>query len=75
MGRPSERPAGPGGRGVIIGVCVLLAVAVLLVFGQTLRYEFVNYDDGLYVYENTARHQRPDAARDCPVFTHIMRDF
>ena len=24
----------------------------LLVFGQTLRHEFVNYDDDLYVYEN-----------------------
>ena len=24
------------------------------VFGQTLRHEFVNYDDNLYVYENPA---------------------
>jgi tetratricopeptide (TPR) repeat protein len=52
VGRPSDRPADPGGRGVIVGVCVLLAVAVFLVFGQTLRYDFVNYDDDQYFYAN-----------------------
>jgi protein O-mannosyl-transferase len=30
-------------------VCVLLVVAVALVFGQTLNYGFSNLDDGLYV--------------------------
>jgi protein O-mannosyl-transferase len=30
----------------------LLLLAVLLVFGQTVRHEFVNYDDSMYVYEN-----------------------
>jgi tetratricopeptide (TPR) repeat protein len=34
------------------GLCTLLAAAVWGVFGQTLRHEFVNYDDDLYVYEN-----------------------
>lgn len=33
-------------------VCVLLAAIVWIVFGQTLRHEFVNYDDDYYVYEN-----------------------
>jgi protein O-mannosyl-transferase len=33
-------------------VCCLLLLAVALVFGQTLQYGFVNYDDNLYVYEN-----------------------
>ena len=33
-------------------VCLLLAAIVLIVFGQTLRHEFVNYDDGQYVYGN-----------------------
>jgi tetratricopeptide (TPR) repeat protein len=32
-------------------VCGFLLLAVFLVFGQTLRYGFVNYDDGQYVYE------------------------
>jgi len=33
-------------------VCVLLVAAVWIVFGQTLGYDFVNYDDHEYVYEN-----------------------
>jgi len=35
-------------------ICVLLAVAVLIVFGQTLQHEFVNFDDQHYVYEKPA---------------------
>jgi protein O-mannosyl-transferase len=49
---PVDHPAGCGNKRTKVGVYVLLAVAVLLVFGRTLRYEFVNYDDGPYVYEN-----------------------
>src|SRR5882724_8619136 len=37
---------------VNILICVLLAAIVWIVFGQTLRHEFVNYDDNEYVYEN-----------------------
>ena len=33
-------------------VCLLLAAIVLIVFSQTLQHEFVNYDDGQYVYDN-----------------------
>jgi tetratricopeptide (TPR) repeat protein len=33
-------------------VCILLAGIVWISFGQTLRHEFVNYDDGAYVYAN-----------------------
>ena len=40
-----------GGRAVF-GMCALLAVAVLLVFGRTIQCEFVNYDDGSYFYSN-----------------------
>jgi tetratricopeptide (TPR) repeat protein len=36
----------------IAGVCALLVTMVLLVFGQTIRHDFVNLDDGEYVYEN-----------------------
>jgi tetratricopeptide (TPR) repeat protein len=42
----------PNSRRAVLGICVLLALAVFAVFGQTLRYEFVNYDDDAYVYEN-----------------------
>src|ERR1039457_1926856 len=42
----------PDGRHTIAGLCVLLAVAVLLVFGQTVRHQFLNYDDNQYFSSN-----------------------
>jgi tetratricopeptide (TPR) repeat protein len=36
----------------IAGISVLLIGLAWLVFAQTLRYPFVNYDDGAYVYRN-----------------------
>jgi hypothetical protein len=36
----------------VLGVCALLAIVVFLVFGQTVRHEFVNYDDDQYFYAN-----------------------
>lgn len=44
--------SGPGERWPLIGVCVLLAVAVWLIYGQTLHHDFVNYDDEDYVTTN-----------------------
>jgi tetratricopeptide (TPR) repeat protein len=41
-----------GLSGKTVLVCCLLAVTVWCVFGQTLRHEFVNYDDDRYVYKN-----------------------
>ena len=41
-------------RWIVFGVCVFLAVITLAIFGQTLRYEFINFDDDLYVYDNAA---------------------
>ena len=43
--RPRKRYAVPG-------ICILLLLAVAIVFGQTVNFEFVNYDDGLYVVDN-----------------------
>src|SRR6202049_5214138 len=39
-------------RWIAPGICICLAAITWLVFGQTLRYDFVNYDDPSYVYEN-----------------------
>ena len=47
-------PVGSGNYGAVVGVCVFLIAAVWVVFGQTLRHEFVNYDDDVYVYNNPA---------------------
>jgi tetratricopeptide (TPR) repeat protein len=35
-----------------VGICIFLVAITWLVFGQTLHYGFVNYDDDRYVYEN-----------------------
>ena len=37
---------------LVAGVCLILVVLVLAVFGQTAGFQFVNYDDKSYVYEN-----------------------
>ncbi len=37
----------------VAGVCALLVTLVFVVFGQTLRFDFVNYDDDRYVYGNS----------------------
>ena len=52
-----EQPAGnpaPAARGRwrTLGICGLLLLAIALVFGQTLGFEFVNWDDNDGVYEN-----------------------
>src|SRR5947207_11932707 len=41
-------------NGLLTGlVCILLLAIVWIVFGQTLRHEFVNYDDEEYVRANS----------------------
>ncbi len=40
-------------RWLLLAVCGLLLLAVGLVFAQTVRSGFINFDDGLYVYENS----------------------
>ncbi len=52
--RPSLLPTGFRGRTRIIAVSLFLAAISLAVFGQTIRYDFVNFDDDLYVYNAPA---------------------
>lgn len=42
----------PGHLLLVAAVCVSLVVLVSLVFGQTIHYNFLNYDDPVYVYKN-----------------------
>jgi tetratricopeptide (TPR) repeat protein len=52
---PLEVPIGAGRRNQrwrAPGICLVLAAITFAVFAQTLRYEFVNLDDDLYVYDN-----------------------
>ena len=60
-----QRPATP-----VLAVCGFLLLAVLLVFGQTVRHEFVNFDDDEYVYENPQVSRGLDAAGIVWAFTH-----
>jgi len=39
-------------RRASVVVCIFLLAITWLVFGQTLRHDFINYDDEKYVYEN-----------------------
>jgi len=52
VAKSQEHSGSPDSKGTVFGVCVLLVVAVFLVFGQTLRYAFINWDDAVYVYQN-----------------------
>jgi hypothetical protein len=45
-------PIDSGNYRAVFGVCVFLLGVIWVVFGQTLGYGFVNYDDDQYVYEN-----------------------
>ncbi len=44
-------------RWMVLGVCLFLAALVSLVFGRTVGYDFIPYDDSAYVYDN------PDVVR------------
>jgi protein O-mannosyl-transferase len=52
--RPGELSTGLRSRQITIAVCLFLATISLAVFGQTIRYDFVNFDDDVYVYNAPA---------------------
>ena len=55
--RPRELPRGVHTRTVSVGIYLLLSALSLAVFSQTIRYNFVNFYDGVDVYN--ARRFRP----------------
>ena len=52
--RPGLTATGFRGRTRTIVIYLFLAAISLVVFGQTIRYDFVNFDDDLYVYNSPA---------------------
>jgi protein O-mannosyl-transferase len=50
----SELSRGVRGHCITIFICLFLVAISLAVFGQTVRYDFVNFDDDLYVYNAPA---------------------
>jgi cytochrome c-type biogenesis protein CcmH/NrfG len=58
-------------RWLTVGLCICLAAIIWLVFGQTVRHDFVNYDDPAYVYENTKVTSGLSITGIAWAFTHI----
>src|SRR6266513_3556505 len=52
MAKRVSTPSTASKRWVVIGICVILAAITWLVFGQTLRHQFVSFDDPQYVSGN-----------------------
>jgi len=46
------RPTSRGTLGRVVAIHLGLFAAVLLIYGQTAWFDFINYDDDIYVYEN-----------------------
>ncbi len=56
--------------GQVLAVCGLLVLAVGLVFGQSVRHEFLNFDDHEYVYANPQVSRGLTVRGVAWVFTH-----
>src|SRR5437763_16815866 len=48
--RPRELPRAARNGSITVGIYLLLTGLSLAVFSQTIRYDFVNFDDDMYVY-------------------------
>lgn len=48
---PGDAPS-TGSRQPVLPVCVALLILTFAIFAQTCRFDFVNYDDNVAVYEN-----------------------
>lgn len=55
---------------MVLAVCGFLVLAVVLVFGQTVRHGFVNFDDDEYVYGNPRIRSGLTAQGIAWAFTH-----
>ena len=68
-GLPAREPGRRNGY-LVLALCGLLFLAVGLVFAQTVCYQFVNFDDGGYVYDNPQISGGFTARGIAWVFTH-----
>src|SRR5580692_9709400 len=50
----STPPAAPPGRWKVAVICLALALVTLLIFGQSVRYGFISFDDDRFVDHNPA---------------------
>lgn len=75
MTRLSGMPDQPAGRGwKTAGMCSLFVVLVLLVFGQTVGHQFINFDDNTYVCDNPRIQGGLNLEGIVWAFTHVHSD-
>ena len=53
-------------------ICLGLVAISWIVFGHTLRFDFINYDDNLYVYEEPAINSGLTLHGLATAFTHVL---
>ena len=64
-----ELPRGVYGHGITFGIYLFLTALSLAVFSQTIHYDFVNFDDDLYVYDAPAIQAGPTLKGIAAAFT------
>ncbi len=69
-GKPVPREVQSHSPWLTFAIGVALALAVWVVFGQTRHFEFVNFDDGIYVFDNPAVTQEFSWHHVGSLFTH-----
>ena len=69
---PQQRPDGRADRWLTFGLCLVLVAIIWAVFGQSARFEFVNYDDQQNIYENPVVQQGLSLAAVGWAFTHTQ---
>src|SRR5438309_9664120 len=67
--RPRELPRAARNRSITIGIYLLLTGLSLAVFSRTIRYDFVNFDDDMYVYNAPAIQAGPTPKGVVAAFT------
>src|SRR6266852_8119440 len=71
MVKAARRTNSVAPRVLVLTICVFLAGITWAVFGQTLGYQFVNFDDPEYVYENPHINGGLTARGLVWAFTHV----
>ncbi|MSU58915.1 MAG: tetratricopeptide repeat protein [Pedosphaera sp.] len=74
IGNPSQPTVQSPPGWVTVSICLLLAVAVWVVFGQTRHHEFINLDDDRFIYGNAIVAQGLTLKGVVSAFTHLNTD-
>ena len=64
--------AASNSHGMIVGLCLFLVAITWFVFGQTIRFPFVDFDDPHYIYENPQITRGLSATGIVWAFTHVV---